>query len=91
MSRLSIEITESQHQRIKALAALRGVSLKDFILERTLTNEDNVSDAEEKKALDELRRFLEPRIEEARRGEYAEFTVEQIFERAIARRRKRTA
>ena len=34
MSRLSIEVTPEQHQKIKALAALHGKSIKDFILNK---------------------------------------------------------
>ena len=36
MSRLSIEISPEQHNRLKAAAALHGQSIKDYILERTL-------------------------------------------------------
>jgi uncharacterized protein (DUF1778 family) len=36
MSRLSIEITPEQHQRLKAMAALSGQTIKEYILERTL-------------------------------------------------------
>ena len=36
MGRLSIEISESQHQQIKAMAALRGLSIKEYILLATL-------------------------------------------------------
>ncbi len=36
MGRLSIEVTEAQHQKIKALAALSGLSIKDYILRQTL-------------------------------------------------------
>jgi hypothetical protein len=34
MSRLTIEVTEQQHQRIKALAALQGQSIKEYALQR---------------------------------------------------------
>ncbi|MFQ5443753.1 MAG: DUF1778 domain-containing protein, partial [Nitrospinales bacterium] len=36
MSRLSIEITAEQHQRLKAVAALAGKSIKDYVLDRAL-------------------------------------------------------
>jgi uncharacterized protein (DUF1778 family) len=36
MRRLSIEITLEQHQKLKAIAALRGKSIKDYVLERVL-------------------------------------------------------
>lgn len=36
MSRLSIEIDPEQHRQIKTLATFEGMSIKDFILSRTL-------------------------------------------------------
>jgi len=36
MSRLTIEIAPEQHRMIKTLATFSGLSIKDFILERTL-------------------------------------------------------
>jgi uncharacterized protein (DUF1778 family) len=37
MSRLTIEIAPEQHRMIKALATISGQSIKDFILDKTLT------------------------------------------------------
>jgi uncharacterized protein (DUF1778 family) len=37
MSRLTIEIAPEQHRMIKALATISGLSIKDFILEKTLS------------------------------------------------------
>lgn len=37
MSRLTIEIDPEQHRMIKALATISGLSIKDFILEKTLS------------------------------------------------------
>lgn len=70
--RLSIEITQEQHQKLKASAALQGKSIKDYVLERTLPDND------EEAALRELEDFLKPRIEAAKRGEWADQTVEEI-------------
>jgi hypothetical protein len=36
MSRISIDVTASEHKKLKAMAALRGKSIKDYVLERTL-------------------------------------------------------
>lgn len=36
MSRLSIEIDPEQHRQIKTLATFAGLSIKDFILAKTL-------------------------------------------------------
>ena len=40
MSRLSIEVTPEQHQLLKAMAALQGKSIKDFILDKILPQEE---------------------------------------------------
>ncbi|MEM6604043.1 MAG: antitoxin, partial [Pseudomonadota bacterium] len=34
MSRLVIEVSEDQHQEIKALAALEGISIKQYVLSK---------------------------------------------------------
>jgi hypothetical protein len=72
--RLSIEVTQEQHQRLKAAAALQGKSIKDYVLERTLP------DLEEQAALRELESFLKPRIEAANRGEFSSESVDSIFD-----------
>ena len=36
MPRLSIDITAEEHQKLKAIAALKGQSVKEFVLKRTL-------------------------------------------------------
>jgi myo-inositol catabolism protein IolC len=74
--RLSIEVTQEQHQRLKAVAALRGQSIKDYVLERVLPD---MSVADENAALRQLERFLKPRIEAAK-GAPVNKSVEQIFE-----------
>lgn len=85
MSRLSIEIPEYQHQQIKAMAALRGVSIKDYILERTLPPEAAESEGmSEAQALSMLESFLAPRIEAAERGEFSTLTMGEILAKAHA-------
>ena len=83
MSRLSIELTPEQHQRLKALAALSGQSMKEYILTRALPKlPDDKNILSEEEALHQLEEFLKPRIEEAQRGEVTGKSVEQIFEEA---------
>ncbi len=84
MTRLSIDVTPEQHQRLKAIAALHGQTLKDYILERTLPRLPQIEPLSEEEALQRLETFLRPRIAEAERGEVVESSVEQIF--AAARR-----
>lgn len=71
--RLSIEVTPEQHQRLKAVAALRGQTIKDYVLNRVLP--DPLPESE-KETLRQLEALLEPRLNEA--GENK--TAQQIFE-----------
>ncbi len=72
--RLSIEISSEQHQRLKASAALQGLSIKDYVLSRTLPNTG------EQAALKELENFLTPRIEAARQGDFTVKSIDEIFD-----------
>lgn len=74
MARLSIEISDSDHKRLKAAAAVRGVSIKDFVLSRALDSGDE--------AWQDLSEFLAPRIAEAEAGELSDRSFDQIIEAA---------
>jgi hypothetical protein len=78
MSRLSIDLTEQQHQQIKAVAALQGKSIKEYAVERLLP-----LTADEEQAMLELKQLLAPRIERALKGEVVEKTVTEIVEEAL--------
>ncbi len=78
--RLSIEIEDFQHQQIKALAAMAGMTIKEYILDRTL------SDVTEQQALIQLEKFLTPRIVAAERGQLTSSTTEEIIAQARERR-----
>jgi hypothetical protein len=79
MSRISIDVSPQEHKKLKALAALQGKSIKDFVIERTLgmNGEDN-----SKGALAELELLLDERIRAARKGATSKRTVASIFEAA---------
>ncbi len=79
MSRLTIEITDQQHQSIKALAAMQGKSIKEYAMQRLLP-----LTADEEQAMQELEAFLKPRMEAAERGEVVSTSVKAIFEEALA-------
>lgn len=79
MSRLSIEITSEQHQRLKASAALAGKSIKEYVIERVLDPLPETDTLSNEQALDALETFLKPRIESAERGEVLNKSVQQIF------------
>ena len=50
MSRLSIEIEPEQHRKIKTLATFEGLSIKEFILRKTL----QIRPSEESEATEDL-------------------------------------
>ncbi|PHQ81062.1 MAG: antitoxin [Thalassobium sp.] len=78
MPRLSIDITAEEHQKLKAIAALKGQSIKDYVLNRTLGDAPSLDGMSEEDAFGALARFLEPRIAQARRGELSQKSVRDI-------------
>jgi glycine cleavage system pyridoxal-binding protein P len=57
---LSIEVTQEQHQRLKAVSALRGQSIKDYVLERVFQPLPEINGASEEEALRQLKAFCNP-------------------------------
>lgn len=79
MSRLSIELTPEEHQKIKAIAALKGSSIREYVLERILPSEgDNIA------ALKELEAYLTPRIKDAQIGNVVSSSAHDIFEETLS-------
>ena len=78
MSRISIDVTEDEHRRLKALAALKGVSLKDYLLKNALDS----SEEDEEQALAELENFLDDRVRKAKSGKISKRKVGDIFKQA---------
>ncbi|RFC61863.1 antitoxin [Fulvimarina endophytica] len=69
MPRLSIDVTPEEHRKLKAIAALSGNSLKDYVLKRALGEAPGMDAMSEDEAVATLLEFLKPRIEQAQRGE----------------------
>lgn len=82
MRRISIDVTPEEHQRLKALAALQGKTIKEFVLSRTLGAAPPGSD--EDNALGELEALLDERMKRAKKEGFSTRTVKQIFDDAIA-------
>ena len=74
MSRLSIELTPEQHHQVKALAALSGRSIRNYVLDRLLPSSD------EEQALQELETLLDQRLKAAEAGAISQRTVQDIFQ-----------
>lgn len=79
MSRLTIDITDQQHQSLKALAALQGKTIKQYALERLFPGD---TDAE--RAWEELKTLMNMRVNEGLAGRLSTKTVGEILDEEIS-------
>jgi len=73
MSRLTIDVTDQQHQALKAMAALEGKTIKQYALERLFPQSIG-----EEQALYELKALLNERLAQAERGEVEGGSISDI-------------
>lgn len=85
MPRLSIDISAREHQQLKAMAALKGQSIKDYVLSRALIDMPDPATMTDQEALQALKRLLAPRIAEAEAGQVVSATAEDIKREARQR------
>ena len=78
MSRLVIDVSGEQHQKIKVLAALQGKTIKDYILGKLIPEDES-----EDEAWKELSYMLLPRIEAAENNQPAQQKFEQVSREII--------
>ena len=78
MPRLSIDISPEDHQKLKAIAALKGQSIRDYVLGRALGDAPALDGMSEDQAFMALSNFLEHRIEQARRGKLSGKSLDEI-------------
>ena len=74
MSRLTIDISDHQHQSLKALAALEGKTIRQFALERLFPGPDG-----EDQAWGELKTLLGRRIAKGLAGAVSTKSIDAIF------------
>ncbi|KPX79156.1 antitoxin [Pseudomonas meliae] len=74
MSRLTIDITDQQHQSLKALAALQGKTIKQYALEKLFPG-----DADANQAWNELKTLLGTRINEGLAGKVSTKSISEIL------------
>ena len=82
MSRISIDVSDEEHQKLKAMAALKGMSIKEFVLTSTLGTHG------EDPALTELEALLDKRIERAKVEGASLRSVEDVFDQARAKAKR---
>ncbi|HFW3352549.1 TPA: antitoxin [Salmonella enterica subsp. enterica serovar Eastbourne] len=75
MSRLTIDITDQQHQSLKALAALQGKTIKQYAIERLFPD-----DAGADLAWQELKILLENRINNGLEGKVSTKSIGDILD-----------
>lgn len=75
MSRLTVDITDEQHQSLKAMAALQGKTIKQYALERLFPAE-SAGDP----AWHDLKSLLEQRIQDGLAGKVSGKTISQILD-----------
>jgi uncharacterized protein (DUF1778 family) len=89
MPRLSIDISPQDHQQLKAMAALKGQSIKDYVLSRALVNIPNPAAMTDAEALQALKELLTPRLAEADAGQVVTATAADIKKEARVRQGRR--
>ena len=75
MSSLTIDITDQQHQSLKALAALQGKTIKQYALERLFPG-----DADADQAWQELKKLLGNRIHNGLEGNVSTKSIGDILD-----------
>lgn len=78
MSRLTIDITDQQHQSLKALAALQGKTIKQYALERLFPD-----DSDANQAWKELRTLLSSRVHEGLAGNVSNKSISEILDEEL--------
>lgn len=74
MSRLTIDVTDQQHQSLKAMAALQGKTIKQYTLERLFSGNADVD-----LAWQELKALLTVRINEGLSGKVSAKSIGEIL------------
>ncbi len=79
MSRLTIDISDQQHQNLKALAALQGKTIRQYALERLFP-----SPGGENEAWQELKTLLGERIADGFAGDFSGKSIDEIVAEELA-------
>ena len=80
MSRLTIDMTDQQHQSLKALAALQGKTIKQYAIERLFPGDESADQAW--LALQEL---MATRIHDGLAGKTTQKGVEDLIAEELAK------
>ena len=78
MSRLTIDVTDQQHQSLKALAALEGKTIKEYAIERLFPKAEGTADP-----FGELRAVLQQRLAESAAEGVVDQSITEIVEQEL--------
>ena len=79
MSRLTIDMTEQQHQSLKALAALQGKTIKQYTLERLFPSDETAD-----RAWQELKTLLKTRVQNGLAGKISSKGISDLLAEELA-------
>lgn len=79
MSRLTIDLSDQQHQSLKALAALQGKTIRQYAIERLFP-----APAEDEQAWQDLKSLLGQRIAEGLSGKVSASSLAAIVDEELA-------
>ncbi len=82
MSRIVIDVSGEQHQKIKLMATLQGKTIKDYVLSKLIPENET-----EDESWKELSSILLSRIEAVENGPSAQKTFEQLTQEIIKSRK----
>ncbi|HTZ70766.1 MAG TPA: antitoxin [Acetobacteraceae bacterium] len=83
MSRLTVDLTDQQHQTLRALAALQDRTIKEYVLERLFPG-----DANGDQAWQDLKSLLRARIKDGLAGRVSGKSVGEILDEELAENRR---
>ena len=89
MPRLSIDISAHERQQLKAMAALKGQSIKDYVLSRALVDMPDPGTMTDEEAMAALKALLAPRLADAKAGRTVVSTAEDTKRKARQRLARR--
>ncbi len=78
MSRLTLDLSEQQHQSLEASAAMQGKTIKQYALERLFAGDASVDPAWR-----ELKTLLDSRIHDGLAGKLSSKSVASILEEEL--------
>jgi len=79
MSRLTIDITQQQHQNLKVMAALQGKTIKQYTIERLFSGYND-----DEQAWKELKTLLNKRVHDGLSGKISTKSIKEIIDEEMS-------